>query len=107
MPISIPLQVTVALQLQSGPAQGERRFRLCHALELFPPTLCFAGALPIEGGGQARVSFALPAGSQFEAAAALFHDPEYPERGSRAELLGLSAEQMELLQAYQVARMES
>jgi hypothetical protein len=98
---SAPLQVTVEIELQSGPASGERRFRLSHEIELLAvPTLRFERALPVEGVAEGRVSFTLPGGERVESAAILRCDPERPDRGSAAELVSLEAPAALAVQTY-------
>lgn len=94
-----PLQVTIQITLDDGPAAGQRRFRLSRQVEL-PPALSFDGGLPLDGQVRGRVSFYLPEGPQIDAAALLRHDPEHPDRGSIAELLDLEPEQTQALLSY-------
>jgi hypothetical protein len=101
MPVAVaPLFVTVEIELQSGPAVGERRFRLSHQIELPPVALRFERALPVEGTGEGRVRLTLPGGALLEAAAILHHDPERPDQGSVAELVGLGTAAMLAVQTY-------
>lgn len=105
MPVAAPLQVTVEIELFSGSAQGERRFRLSHELSL-PPRLHFAGALPLDGAGEGQVGFALPDGERIDCRATLAFDPAHPEVGSSALLEALDEQQTELLQRYVDERIE-
>ena len=88
MPPSAPLRVAVEIELRTGPAAGERRFRLTRAATL-PATLVFAGRLPMAADARGEVAFALPDGERIRAAALLRADPEAPEGGFTAELVGL------------------
>lgn len=105
MPVFAPLYVTVELSLESGPAAGERRFRLSHRVQL-PPTLCFAKPLPLEGAEKGQVRFFLPDRPQAVVAqATLFFDPQRPEQGSTAELVGLGPEETQAIEQYIEQRM--
>ncbi len=97
--MTAPLQVTVEIQLESGPAAGQRRFRLSRQIDL-PPALHFDRELPLVGQGHGRVTFVLPNGTTIEASATLFSDPEHPEQGSTAELLDLEPAALEDVQSY-------
>ena len=106
MPTSVPLKSTVRIDLDSGNAAGQRRYRLSHALEM-PPKIRFGGELPIEGTGRGTVTFALPEGEMLAARAKLFFDPEHPEHGSQAELVELEVEQLRQIEGYVERRSES
>ena len=99
MSLEAPLRVTVEIRLLDGPAAGQRRFRLCHHVEL-PPTLTFESGLPLEGEGRGEVSFRLPGGTPVQARALLRFDPEHPERGSEAALLDLPPDLLQTLEGY-------
>jgi len=99
MAISAPLRVTVELRLLEGPASGQRRFRLCRAVEL-PPRLRFEAGLPLEGQARGEAAFSLPDGQALRGRALLTFDPEHPERGSEAELVDLDQEALAALQTY-------
>lgn len=101
-----PLNVTVEIQVRSGSARGQRRFRQSHRIEL-PPCLYFTGDLPIEGKGEGRVTFTLPQGNTIQSAAILFHDPEFAENGSSAELVGLSPDAVSQITSYLESRLAS
>lgn len=105
MPTSAPLRSTVRIDLETGSAAGQRRYRLTASVEL-PPRLLFSGDLPIEGLGRGRVCFGLPSG-MVSARAKLYFDPDRPERGSQAELLDLDADQLRMLQTYVEERIET
>jgi hypothetical protein len=113
VPAVAPLRVTVEIALRSGDAAGQRCFRISSQLEL-PPRLALDGALPIAGEGAARVRFAIPsllgpeaAPCWIDADARLRFDPEHPERGAAAELLGLSAPALQRLETYAQERVPS
>ncbi|MCC6748108.1 MAG: hypothetical protein IT371_10645 [Deltaproteobacteria bacterium] len=103
---SAPLQVTVRLDLLSGPSTGQRCYRLTERVEL-PPRLLFARDLPIEGEGVAELSFALPDGTPIATRGRLYYDPERPQAGSEAELVALTADQILALQTYVEERQSS
>ena len=84
-----PLCVTVEIELASGAAAGQRRFRLSRRVEL-PATLVLQRELPIEGQGEGQVRFTLPGGPEVRAAALLWHDPDKPEQGSQVQLRSLA-----------------
>jgi hypothetical protein len=95
-----PLQVTVEISLQSGPAAGQRRFRLSRGL-CMPPALSFASEVPVDGEALGRLWLELPDGTKLEQVwARLRSDPEHLERGSRAELLDLRPETIEAIKRY-------
>ncbi len=94
-----PLQVVVELALESGPAAGERRYRLSRSIGL-PPRLRFDRALPVEGEARARLRFGLPTGERLELRALVHHDPDHPERGSDAELVDLRPETIQTILRY-------
>jgi hypothetical protein len=96
---SAPLQVTVEIELESGDAAGERRFRLSRQV-LLPPALRFDLGLPLEGEGRGFVCLRLPGGEAIATRALLRFDPEKPERGSEAELVGLEPEALLALERY-------
>lgn len=94
-----PLQITVEIHLEDGPAAGQRRFRLSRRLHL-PPALSFEAALPVEGEGLGRLSLELPGYGRLDQVwARLRFDPEHPERGSRAELLDLRPDAVQAIQS--------
>jgi hypothetical protein len=95
-----PLQITVEIHLQSGPAAGQRRFRLSRGLHL-PPALSFDAELPVEGEGMGRLTLDLPGCGRLDQVwARLRFDPEHPERGSRAEFLDLRPEAVQSIQTF-------
>jgi len=105
MRVVAPLQVALEIELTAGPAAGQRRFRLTRSLGWPAVRLACDEPLPLEGKGSARVRFELPTGEPIEADARLVCDPEHPERGSEVELLGLTAGQLGLLEAYVESQM--
>lgn len=96
---SAPLQITVEITFEDGPAARQRRFRLSRQVML-PPALAFDGSLPIDGQARGRVDFNLPEGQRIRAAAMLRHDPAHPGMGSSAELLDLESEQVQAILSY-------
>jgi len=106
MALSAPLAITVEIALNSGPAGGQRRFRLSREI-IAPNELFFAAPLPIEGEGEGRATFSLPGGATVDADAILRFDPEYPERGSTLSLMGLKSTELEAILNYIETRNES
>ncbi|MCB9556988.1 MAG: hypothetical protein H6707_12850 [Deltaproteobacteria bacterium] len=98
------LQSTVEIELRSGPCRGQRRFRLSFAIDA-EQRLYFSDALPIEGSGEGRVSLRLPDGTPLSCDAELCYDPEYPDRGSSARLIGLDKVGRETVSAYMAQRL--
>lgn len=106
MPIAAPIRVTVEIRLRSGDAAGQRRFRLSSRVAL-PPRVELEGPLPIDGEGLGRVRFPLPAldepdrpATWIESDARLTFDPEHPEHGAAAALLGLAVADQQHLEHY-------
>jgi hypothetical protein len=91
--------VSVEISFESGSALGQRRFRLSHCIEL-PPLVAFQRELPLEGEALGRVDFRLPDGQRITTRALLHHDPEHPERGSRAELVDVRPDALLAIQTY-------
>ncbi len=113
MPIGAPLRVTAEIGLQDGDCAGQRRFRLsCRVTLGPPPRLELVDGLPIDGDANAALRFDLPPATNepgatvrhIECEARLRFDPERPEQGSEAELIGLNAEQLQAIERYSEQR---
>jgi hypothetical protein len=100
MPLAAPLQVTVEILLEGGSAAGRRLFRLSREISLPGPLLFFDRELPVEDRCLGKARFSLPDGLRIEAEAQLQSDPEHPELGSEAELVGLAPATFAALQSY-------
>lgn len=94
-----PLQTTLEIHLLSGPALGQRFYRLSHAISL-PPSLHFNRDLPVIGKATAKIKFALPQEKHIEAMAEIHYDPEHPEQGGSVTLINTTPEVIASIQRY-------
>lgn len=99
MASSAPLCTPVRIELSTASPEVPRLYRMSARIAL-PPALDFPRALVIEGESSGRVAFRLPEGATIRGSANLRSDPERPERGSHAELVGLAPAALEAIRSY-------